>query len=29
MTFIVTEDVYRDADGNPVLTSRMNLIHRA
>lgn len=29
MTFLVTEDVYRDADGNPVLTSRMNLIHRA
>ncbi|MBI2706574.1 MAG: MaoC family dehydratase N-terminal domain-containing protein [Actinobacteria bacterium] len=29
MTFIVTEDVYRDAAGEPVLTSRMNLIHRA
>ncbi|MCX7620697.1 MAG: MaoC family dehydratase N-terminal domain-containing protein [Acidimicrobiales bacterium] len=28
MTFVVTEDVYRDAEGNPVLTSRMNLIHR-
>jgi acyl dehydratase len=28
MTFLVTEDVYRDADGNPVLTQRMNLIHR-
>ncbi len=29
MTFLVTEDVYRDADGEPVVTSRMNLIHRA
>lgn len=29
MTFLVTEDVYRDASGEPVLTSRMNLIHRA
>lgn len=29
MTFIVTEDVYRDPDGVPVLTSRMNLIHRS
>ena len=29
MTFIVTEDVYKDESGNPVLTSRMNLIHRA
>ena len=29
MTFIVTEDVYRDESGEPVLTSRMNLIHRA
>jgi hypothetical protein len=28
MTFLVTEDVYRDADGNDVLTQRMNLIHR-
>jgi acyl dehydratase len=29
MTFLVVEDVYRDAEGEPVLTSRMNLIHRA
>lgn len=29
MTFVVTEDVYRDEAGEPVLTSRMNLIHRA
>jgi len=29
MTFLVTEDVYRNAAGEPVLTSRMNLIHRA
>lgn len=29
MTFLVVEDVYRDAAGEPVLTSRMNLIHRA
>ncbi len=28
MTFLVSEDVYRDPDGEPVLTSRMNLIHR-
>jgi acyl dehydratase len=28
MTFLVTEDVYRDADGHDVLTQRMNLIHR-
>lgn len=28
MTFVVTEDVYRDASGEPVVTSRMNLIHR-
>lgn len=28
MTFLVTEDVYRDAAGDAVLTSRMNLIHR-
>ncbi|MEZ5142342.1 MAG: MaoC family dehydratase N-terminal domain-containing protein [Acidimicrobiales bacterium] len=28
MTFLVTEDVYRDEAGEPVLTSRMNLIHR-
>jgi acyl dehydratase len=28
MTFLVTEDVYRDVEGNPVLTQRMNLIHR-
>lgn len=29
MTFLVTEDEYRDPDGLLVLTSRMNLIHRA
>lgn len=29
MTFLVTEDVWRDEAGEPVLTSRMNLIHRA
>ena len=29
MTFIVTEDVYRNAEGEPVVTSRMNLIHRS
>ena len=29
MTFIVTEDVYTDDAGEPVLTSRMNLIHRS
>jgi acyl dehydratase len=29
MTFVVVEDVYRDEAGEPVLTSRMNLIHRA
>ena len=29
MTFIVSEDVYKDEAGEPVLTSRMNLIHRA
>jgi len=29
MTFLVTEDVYRNAAGEAVLTSRMNLIHRA
>lgn len=29
MTFLVIEDVYRDEAGEPVLTSRMNLIHRA
>jgi acyl dehydratase len=29
MTFLVTEDVYRDAKGEPVLTSIMNLIHRS
>ena len=29
MTFLVTEDVYRDEAGEPVVTSRMNLIHRA
>jgi hypothetical protein len=29
MTFIVTEDVYTDESGEPVLTSRMNLIHRS
>jgi acyl dehydratase len=29
MTFVVVEDVYRNGAGEPVLTSRMNLIHRA
>ena len=30
MTFIVTENVYKDEkSGEPVLTTRMNLIHRA
>jgi len=29
MTFIVTEDTYRDETGEPVLTSTMNLIHRS
>jgi hypothetical protein len=29
MTFLVTEDEYRDGSGELVLTSRMNLIHRA
>ncbi|MEJ5254119.1 MAG: MaoC family dehydratase N-terminal domain-containing protein [Acidimicrobiales bacterium] len=29
MTFLVIEDVYRDEAGEPVLTSRMNLIHRS
>jgi acyl dehydratase len=29
MTFLVTENEYRDARGDLVLTSRMNLIHRA
>ena len=29
MTFLVTEDTYRDDDGAPVLTSIMNLIHRS
>ncbi len=30
MTFIVTENVYKDsASGEPVLTTRMNLIHRS
>ncbi len=29
MTFMVTEDTYYDADGEPVLTSTMNLIHRS
>jgi acyl dehydratase len=28
MTFVVTEDEYRDGSGDLVLTSRMNLIHR-
>ncbi len=28
MTFIVTEDTYRDESGEPILTSTMNLIHR-
>ena len=29
MTFLVTEDEYRDDKGELVLTARMNLIHRA
>src|SRR5437588_4295751 len=30
MTFLVTENVYKDAEsGEPVLTTRMNLIHRS
>ncbi|HKY15736.1 MAG TPA: MaoC family dehydratase N-terminal domain-containing protein [Microthrixaceae bacterium] len=29
MTFLVTETTYTDADGEPVLTSVMNLIHRS
>ena len=29
MTFLVTENEYRDDDGELVLTSRMNLIHRS
>jgi acyl dehydratase len=29
MTFIVTETEWRDADGEPVVTSTMTLIHRA
>ncbi len=29
MTFIVTEDVYTDETGEKVVTSRMNLLHRA
>ena len=29
MTFLVTETIYRDAAGEPVLTARMNLIHRS
>lgn len=28
MTFMVIEDTYRDEDGEPVLTSTMNLLHR-
>ncbi|MGH9111153.1 MAG: FAS1-like dehydratase domain-containing protein [Acidimicrobiales bacterium] len=28
MTFLVIEDTYRDDDGEPVLTSTMNLLHR-
>jgi acyl dehydratase len=28
MTFLVTENQYRNQDGDLVLTSRMNLIHR-
>jgi hypothetical protein len=28
MTFIVVEDTYSDASGDPVITSTMNLIHR-
>jgi hydroxyacyl-ACP dehydratase HTD2-like protein with hotdog domain len=29
MTFLVTEDEYRNRDGELVLTARMNLIHRS
>ncbi len=29
MTFLVTETTYRDADGAPVVTATMNLIHRS
>ena len=29
MTFMVIEDTYRDGDGNLVLTSTMNLLHRS
>ena len=30
MTFLVTENVFKDAKtGDPVLTTRMNLIHRS
>ena len=29
MTFLVTENEYRDAAGELVLTTRMNLIHRS
>ena len=29
MTFLVTENQYRNQDGELVMTSRMNLIHRA
>ena len=29
MTFIITETQWRDADGNPVVTSTMTLLHRA
>jgi acyl dehydratase len=29
MTFLVTETVWKDGSGEPVLTARMNLIHRA
>jgi hypothetical protein len=30
MTFLVTENVFKDAKtGDPVVTTRMNLIHRS
>jgi acyl dehydratase len=29
MTFMVIEDTYADADGRPVVTSTMNLLHRS
>ena len=29
MTFLVTETTYRDGAGEPVVTARMNLIHRS